>query len=85
MAVGINMAEKKNWFGDVYEAGGKELVAYTEYREHIKTCTLCNSLRIDDQMTCLKGINLHEVWQQKKLFSLRATLKATGDLIEEYH
>lgn len=75
----------KSAYETVYAAGGRELVAHTEYREHIKTCALCSSLRIDDQMTCPTGNYLQDVWQQKRLLSLRATLKATGDFIEGYH
>ena len=76
---------EKNWYKSVYEAGGKELVAYTEYREHIKICVSCSSLRLDDQMTCLTGIHLQDVWQNKRLKSLHATLKATEDFTDEYY
>ncbi len=75
----------KSTYENVYAAGGTELVAYTEYREHIKTCELCKALGIDDEMTCLAGLRLLEFWQQKQLESMRATLMATGDFIEGYH
>ncbi len=75
----------KSAYETVYAAGGNELVAYTEYREHIKECVLCNSLGIDDQVTCLTGSHLFDLWHQKQLESLRATLKATGDFIEGFH
>lgn len=65
----------------VHAAGGNELVAYTEYREHVKTCALCNSLSIDDQITCNVGIKLFDVWQQRQVKSLIATLEATGDFV----
>ena len=65
------------WHEDVYNAGGAELVAYTEFREHIKECTIC---MLDDlEIQCLVGQRLFEIWSLKQLESMRATLKATGD------
>jgi dihydrofolate reductase len=64
------------WFSDVFAAGGAELVAYTEFREHIKDCVLC---MLDKH--CLAGNRLFEEWQQKQLKSMKATLEATGDFV----
>jgi hypothetical protein len=67
------------WFNAVFAAGGAELVAYTEFREHIKGCAIC---MLDDfEIQCLAGSHLFEVWSEKQLESMKATLQATGDWI----
>ena len=66
----------KHTYSDIYDAGGKELVAFAKLFEHKKSCGVC-MLEKDSLFPCSEAKTLLHAWEITEFESLKVVLDAT--------
>ena len=66
----------KHTYSEIYDAGGKELVAFAKLFEHKKSCEVC-MLEKNSISHCSEAKVLLHAWEITELESLKELLDAT--------
>lgn len=72
----------KHIYSEIYDAGGRELLAFAKLLEHINSsCGVCMLEESGLASRCLILIELFDAWEITRLESLKAVLDVTSESV----